>query len=483
MSELNAFREEARAWLAENFPPSLKNRPPPVPAGYGGKFDGDMENWRLILGEKGWSAPTWPAEYGGGGLSNAEAKVLREEMRAIGAFNPIRGFGIMMFGPTLLDVATEEQKQRYIPAIIRGDIHWCQGYSEPGAGSDLAGLQSFAEDRGDHFLINGSKIWTTGAEKADWMYGIFRTDKTNKYEGISFLCLDMKSPGVEVKPIALIFGYSAFNEVFFTDVAVPKENLIGDKNKGWAIGKQLLLHERQSISGSGAMGATPYGMVDAARDYIGVSGGRLIDGALRERIGRSRMMSHAYAQTTRRMNEEAAVDHRGHADIGFEDVFVSEENVLGDIDQGFELLDAVLDRGRAALSAEMLGIGAEAFDRTLDYLKTREQFGQVIGSYQALGHRASTHFMEMEFARSTVEGALAGIDSGEKDLAKLCSLAKCQVGDFLFGMSNDMIQMHGGIGMTDEFDAGFFLKRARVTEATFGNRAFHVDRYISTEGI
>ena len=177
------------------------------------------------------------------------------------------------------------------------------------------------------------------------------------------------------------------------------------------------------------------------------------------------------------------VDHRGHADIGFEDVFVSEENVLGDIDQGFELLDAVLDRGRAALSAEMLGIGAEAFDRTLDYLKTREQFGQVIGSYQALGHRASTHFMEMEFARSTVEGALAGIDSGEKDLAKLCSLAKCQVGDFLFGMSNDMIQMHGGIGMTDEFDAGFFLKRARVTEATFGNRAFHVDRYISTEGI
>ena len=307
MSDLNAFREEARAWLAENFPPSLKNRPPPVPAGYGGKFDGDMENWRLILGEKGWSAPTWPAEYGGGGLSNAEAKVLREEMRAIGAFNPIRGFGIMMFGPTLLDVATEEQKQRYIPAIIRGDIHWCQGYSEPGAGSDLAGLQSFAEDRGDHFLINGSKIWTTGAEKADWMYGIFRTDKTNKYEGISFLCLDMKSPGVEVKPIALISGYSAFNEVFFTDVAVPKENLIGDKNKGWAIGKQLLLHERQSISGSGAMGATPYGIVDAARDYIGVSGGRLIDGALRERIGRARMMSHAYAQTTRRMNEEAAV--------------------------------------------------------------------------------------------------------------------------------------------------------------------------------
>ena len=177
------------------------------------------------------------------------------------------------------------------------------------------------------------------------------------------------------------------------------------------------------------------------------------------------------------------VDHRGHADIEFADVVVADENVLGDVDQGFELLDAVLDRGRAALSAEMLGIGAEAFDRTLEYLKTREQFGQVIGSFQALGHRASMHFMEMEFARSSVDAALDGIDTGSDQTAKLCSLAKCQVGEFLYSMSNDMIQMHGGIGMTDEFDAGFFLKRARVAEATYGNRAFHSDRYIATEGI
>ena len=177
------------------------------------------------------------------------------------------------------------------------------------------------------------------------------------------------------------------------------------------------------------------------------------------------------------------VDHRGHADIKFSDVIVSDENVLGTADQGSDLLEKVLDRGRAALSAEMLGIGAEAFDRTLEYLKTREQFGQVIGSFQALGHRAATHFMEMEFARSSVEGALDGIDLESENVEKLCSLAKCQVGDFLYSMSNDMIQMHGGIGMTDEFDAGFFLKRARVAEATFGNRAFHLDRYISTEGI
>ena len=308
MSDLSAFREETRTWLQENFPSSLKNRPPSNLAGHGAKFDGDMETWRLRLGEKGWSTPMWPAEYGGGGLSGEQAKALREEMRAAGAFNPIGGFGIAMFGPTLLDVATEEQKKRYLPPIIRGDIHWCQGYSEPGAGSDLANLQSFAEDRGDHFVINGSKVWTSGANEADWMYGIFRTDKSNKYEGISFICLDMKSEGVEVKPIMLISGQSPFNEVFFTDVVVPKENLIGEKNKGWAIGKHLLLHERQGIAAGGAMGATAYGLVEAARDYIGLDSDRLADGAMRERIARQKMMAHAFSQTAKRFNEEAAVN-------------------------------------------------------------------------------------------------------------------------------------------------------------------------------
>ena len=177
------------------------------------------------------------------------------------------------------------------------------------------------------------------------------------------------------------------------------------------------------------------------------------------------------------------VDHRGHADIIFAGVEVSADQILGEVDNGMDLLEAVLDRGRAGVSAEMLGSGAEAFDRTLDYLKTREQFGQVIGSFQALGHRAATHFMAMEFARSSVEAVLAAIDTADVDLPKLCSLAKCQVGDFLYDMTNDMIQIHGGIGMTDEFDAGFFLKRARVCEATFGNRSFHLDRYIGFDGI
>lgn len=179
----------------------------------------------------------------------------------------------------------------------------------------------------------------------------------------------------------------------------------------------------------------------------------------------------------------STVDSRGYADLSFDKVRVGADAVLGRVDEGRDLLEAVLDRGRAGLAAEMLGTGAEAFDRTLEYLKTRVQFNQVIGSFQSLGHRQATHFMNMEFARSCVEGALTAIDQDGEDVAQLCSLAKCRVGEFLHGMTNDMIQMHGGIGMTDEFDAGFFLKRARAAEALFGNRAFHKRRYISFSGI
>jgi len=177
------------------------------------------------------------------------------------------------------------------------------------------------------------------------------------------------------------------------------------------------------------------------------------------------------------------MDSRGYADIDFNDVSVSADAIMGEVDQAYPVLEAILDCGRAGLAAEMLGTGSEAFDRTLEYLKTREQFGQVIGSFQSLGHRQATHFMNMEMARSCVEAALAAIDDDGVDVGQLSSLAKCQVGDFLHDMSNDMIQMHGGIGMTDEFDAGFFLKRARATETLFGNQAYHRRRYISFNGI
>ncbi len=171
------------------------------------------------------------------------------------------------------------------------------------------------------------------------------------------------------------------------------------------------------------------------------------------------------------------MDSRGYATIRFDSVPTPAEAVLGETDNGFGLLDAVLDRGRAGLGADMLGTAAQAFDMTLEYLKTRKQFGQVIGGFQALGHRAAALFSGMELARSCVEAALQALDDDAPDTAQLCSLSKAKMGEHLFQMSNQLIQIHGGIGMTDEFDAGFYLKRARVLEAAFGNRAFHRDRY------
>ncbi len=175
-------------------------------------------------------------------------------------------------------------------------------------------------------------------------------------------------------------------------------------------------------------------------------------------------------------------DSRGYANVAFDGVEVGTDAVLGAVDQGLPVLEAILDRGRAGLAAEMLGTAAQAFDMTLEYLKTRVQFGQVIGSFQALGHRAAGLYSQMELTRSCVEAALQGIDAGTDDLPQLCSLAKAKAGDFLHHMSNELIQIHGGIGMTDEFDAGFYLKRARAAEAIFGNQAYHRDRYAQLLG-
>ena len=170
----------------------------------------DLVSWRKAMGDRGWGVPTWPKAYGGGGLSTVEARVLQKEMAKVGAFNPIGGMGVMMFGPTLLEFGNEEQKSRHIPKIATGEVQWCQGFSEPGAGSDLASLSTRCEDKGDHFLVNGSKIWTSGGQYADWCFCLVRTDKTKKHEGISFLLIEMRTPGVEVRPIRLIAGSSPF---------------------------------------------------------------------------------------------------------------------------------------------------------------------------------------------------------------------------------------------------------------------------------
>jgi alkylation response protein AidB-like acyl-CoA dehydrogenase len=309
-ADLDAFRQEVRTWIAENFPPALKGAPNPMMReDRTTPLPPEHEAWRKAMGEKGWGVPTWPKQYGGGGLSSAEARVVNQELGRAGAYNPIGGMGVMMFGPTLLEYGNEEQKQRHIPPIVRGEIAWCQGFSEPGAGSDLAALQTRAEDKGDHFLVSGQKIWTSGAQWADWCFCLVRTDTSKKHEGISFVLFDMKTPGVEVKPIRLISGNSPFCETFLTDVVVPKENLVGPLNGGWTIAKRLLQHERSGLSGAGG-GARMFGMgkplTQLAKDYVGVDEkGRIADADLRTRIIQNEMESRAFQQTAFRAMAEA----------------------------------------------------------------------------------------------------------------------------------------------------------------------------------
>ena len=292
MEELLAFRQEVRAWLEEYCPPEMR-----LPmAGddeitWGGRtmqFKSEAQRtWLERMAAKGWTVPEWPVEYGGGGLSREQAKVLRQEMASLGCRVPLQSFGIWMLGPALLKYGSEEQKREHLPPIARGEIRWCQGYSEPNAGSDLASLQTRAEDRGDHFVVNGQKVWTSYADKADWIFCLVRTDPTaSKHTGISFVLFDMATPGVSTRPITLISGKSPFCETFFDDVRVEKRNLVGELNGGWTIAKYLLTHERDMI---GAMGevAQPPKLGQFGSQSIGLDeGGKLDEPVLRTDIAR-----------------------------------------------------------------------------------------------------------------------------------------------------------------------------------------------------
>ena len=289
MSDLEGFRAEVRRWLEDNCPPEVRG---PIESEndmiWGGRnatFKTPAHKlWMERMGAKGWTAPEWPAEYGGGGLTRAQAKVLASELRRIKAQPALNSFGIWMLGPALLAFGTEEQKKKFLPPIVRGEIRWCQGYSEPGSGSDLASLQTRAEDKGDHWIVNGQKIWTSYADQADWIFCLVRTDPTSKHRGISFVLFDMTTPGVSTRPITLISGKSPFCETFFDNVRVEKENLVGELNRGWDVAKYLLAHERTMI---GEMGESMMGrhLGAVARDSIGSDDlGRLDDPMLRARI-------------------------------------------------------------------------------------------------------------------------------------------------------------------------------------------------------
>jgi len=310
-TDLEAFRAEARTWLEANFPPSLKGRAGMMMGEDGPAAGNDYGKWKKAMGDKGWGTPTYPKQYDGGGLSTAQSRVLTQEMNRIGAWNPIGGMGVMMFGPTLLEYGSEEQKKKHVPGIVKGEVWWCQGYSEPGAGSDLASLRTQCVDKGDHFLVNGQKVWTSGAQFADMCFALVRTDNTKKHEGISFLLIDMKSPGVEVRPIKLISGNSPFCETFFTDVKVLKENLMGPLNGGWTIGKRLLQFERAGLGGGVGGGGLNRGgetrsLDQVAKAYVGTDDkGRIADADLRVRVTNHLMDTRMFMLTVQRAMLEA----------------------------------------------------------------------------------------------------------------------------------------------------------------------------------
>jgi alkylation response protein AidB-like acyl-CoA dehydrogenase len=309
--DLDTFRLETRAWLEENVPASMRE---PVrsesDANWGGRKadyskNPDQKLYMDRMASRGWTVPDWPKAYGGGGLSAPETKVLREEMARIRARNPLNSFGISMLGPALLKYGTEEQKLEHLTRIARGEIRWCQGYSEPNAGSDLAGLAASAEDMGDHFLVNGQKVWTSYADKADWIFCLVRTDKSTKQGGISFVLFDMDTPGVSTKPILLISGYSPFCETFMDNVKVPKANLVHELNKGWDVAKYLLGHEREMISGMGLGSASGNPLIEGAIATIGLDpDGRLADPLLRANLALLEVRAKAFTAMSERFIDE-----------------------------------------------------------------------------------------------------------------------------------------------------------------------------------
>ncbi len=355
---LETFREETRSWLEANCPESMRT---PMPAdespGGGTKItykNPDTKAWMDLCADKGFTVPTWPKEYGGAGLTAEQANVLRQEMARINARPPLVGMGLSMIGPALLEFGTDEQKAEHLPKIADGSIWWCQGYSEPNSGSDLASLQTKAVLDGDDYVINGQKIWTSGANFADWIFCLVRTDfEAPKHSGITFILFSMDQPGVSVKPIKLISGLSPFCETFFEDARALRKNVIGQVNDGWTVAKRLLQYERTMIGGIGGGGQKRRTVSDIAKDYMGVgSDGRLLDSALRQDITQHAMDDRAFGLTIRRNAEESKSTQAPS--------FVSSMFKLYGTEQNKKRYELML----SAMGSQMLGWEGEGFSDT-----------------------------------------------------------------------------------------------------------------------
>lgn len=343
--DLDQFKTQLSEWVAAHFPAELKG----LEIGMEGEGEGAnaqaLDRWRQALAEQGFGAPTWPVEYGGAGLSDPQAKALGQTLYQHGASNPIpllAGMGVTMVGPTILEYGTDEQKAKHLPGIARGEVRWCLGLSEPNAGSDLASLNTRAEDHGDEFIINGQKVWTSGADRSQWCGALVRTDpKAAKRDGISFLLLPMDQPGVETRPIRLISGASPFCETYFNDARAEKTDLLGDLNDGWSVIKRLLQHERQSQTRSvRASEDSGRSLPEIARSYVGLEeGGRLADPDLRQRLVNTLMDEEAHALTIGRITAEA----RGKVEVSAVASILKNSNTR-------------VAQAKAELTLEMLGV-------------------------------------------------------------------------------------------------------------------------------
>ncbi len=325
----------------------------------------DTKIWMDRMAEKGFTVPIWPREYGGAGLNSNEARVLREEMSRIHARTPLVGMGLSMIGPALLEYGNEEQKAEHLPKIARGEIWWCQGYSEPNSGSDLASLQTKAIVDGDDYIINGQKIWTSGADNADWIFCLVRTDfEAPKHNGITFILFDMTSPGVSVKPIKLISGLSPFCETFFNDVRVPRKNVVSNVNEGWTVAKRLLQYERTMIGGGGGGGPRTQSLAEIADKYIGKQDGKLSDRNLREEITQHSMDDRAFGLTVQRNQEESQSTKAPSFVSSMFKMYGTEQNKTR-----YELM--LKSMGSQMLGWEGEGFGSSELTQTRAWLRTK----------------------------------------------------------------------------------------------------------------
>jgi len=364
---MNAFRQEIREWLEENCPASMRTPMPADEMPSGGKKtqykNPDTKLWMDRCAEQGYTTPTWPKEYGGAGFDAEQNGIFQQELNRIGARRPLVGMGISMIGPALLEFGTEAQKAEHLPKIVRGEIWWCQGYSEPNSGSDLASLQTKAIPDGDEYVINGQKVWTSGANHADWIFCLVRTDfEAPKHNGITFVLFDMDQPGVTVKPIKLISGLSPFCETFFEDARALKSNVVGRVNEGWTVAKRLLQYERTSIGSGG--GQRPKAVAEFAKDYAGTVDGRIADARLRDDILVHSMDDRAFGLTVRRNAEESQSTQAPS--------FVSSMFKLYGTEQNKKRYELMLEAmGTQMLGWEGEGFGDDELTHTRAWLRTK----------------------------------------------------------------------------------------------------------------